>query len=160
MISLRSTVVLTATALLAAGAFAGCSQCVATTIPCGHPTTVSFTSECGFTSFDTTCSNVSADHVIAPTANETCDVTFVLGDGTTHHAHVVFTQQQPAPCDCQSGSRIEATVDGFGPHAGQIAFGAHESRGPSTCAADAGAPADDASIPDASDASAIDATGQ
>ncbi|HEY1954412.1 MAG TPA: hypothetical protein VGH28_02350 [Polyangiaceae bacterium] len=49
---------------------------------------------------------------------QTCDATFVLGDGTTHTAHLVVTEavtrepESDCPATCRPSPEVAVTVDG------------------------------------------------
>lgn len=104
--------------------------------PCPS-TNVAFASSCGFKNFTTTCRNVSG-HTIASFTSETCDATMVLGDGTTHNAHLIFTERPPACPGCNH-QQIAVTIDGQGPvNSSLVNFGSDTPFGPATCSSDAG----------------------
>jgi hypothetical protein len=114
-----------------------------------EPTTVQFESSCGFNSFTSTCAKTDVQqYAIIATKTETCDVTFVLGDGTAHKTQLSLTQHPPQMCGAAVYS-LSAVIDGHptGELAGDWAvihgsfvfsFGADSDAGPSTCKADAG----------------------
>lgn len=139
--------------LIGAACLGAVVACDATCSPTGSTvlsTTVWFESSCGFNSFSSTCAktNVEGRSIIA-TKTETCDVSFVLGDGTAHQAHLSLTEHPPQMmCGTETYS-LSAVIDGrpTGELAGDWAvilgafifsFGADTDAGPSTCKADAG----------------------
>jgi hypothetical protein len=83
----------------------GSERCVASEAPCVSAV-ADFVAPCGFKSFTTTCAPTADCTVnmsgctIPLTSTQTCDATIVLGDGTTHGAHLVITEPPPVDAGC------------------------------------------------------------
>jgi hypothetical protein len=84
---------------------------------------------------------------VIATKTETCDVAFVLGDGTTHHAHLSLTDHPPTQKCGGSVFSLSAIIDGHAtgelqgvwpPVAFSFSFGSDTDAGPATCRPDTG----------------------